>query len=68
MLGPPAYVCSPIPHLLGISVGKATGRLLFFPTRIPLLSYNIRIVPKFAGFVSPSPRSRFYVALQRARV
>jgi hypothetical protein len=40
----------------------------FFSAQIPLLSYNMRIVPKFAGFIPPSPRSRSYVALQRAHV
>jgi hypothetical protein len=64
---PSCMACSPHTRSPG-GVGKATDRVSFFPARIPLLSYNIWIVPKFAGFSSPFPRSRFYVALQRAHV
>jgi hypothetical protein len=56
-------------HIFGYYRRKTDGRNLFFPApRIPLLSYNMWTVSKFAGFVSPSPRSRFHVALQRAHI
>jgi hypothetical protein len=66
--GPPAFLFPNTNICWALPSEKRPAGSSFFPTRIPLLSYNICIVPKFAGFVSPFPRSRFYVALQRARV